>query len=147
MSWDAWHFRYDVTFWNQIIFVGRPKLPTGRYIHIELRTTGVLPQHASAFAALTPFEKVQFESNIALEIARARVSFNRHKVDYSDVSITTLLPITSEFSATDFLNGLIEVYQGGVIVWNAIALRFDKSPEIKPPSLVHGTEASPPKPT
>jgi hypothetical protein len=108
---------------------------------------GVQPQHADAFAALTPFQKLQFESNIALEIARARLLFERHKADYSDVSITTLLPITAKLSATDFLKGLNEVFLGGMIVWNAIGLRLDKNPEIKPPSSTPDTEASPPKPT
>jgi hypothetical protein len=146
VPWEPWHFRYDVTFWNQIIFVGRPR-NGGRYLHIELRTTGVVQQYEEAFKSLTSHQKLKFECSIALETARARVSFNRHKPDYSDVSITTILPITPKLSATDFLNGLTEVLQGGVIVWNAIALQLEQSPEIKLPSLTHDTEASPPKPT
>jgi hypothetical protein len=102
MPWEPWHFRYDVTFWDHIIFVGRPK--TGaRYLHIEMRTFGVRPDHAEAFAALTTFEKRQFDANLALEIARAKISFTRHSPDFSDVSITTLLPITPKLGGMEFL--------------------------------------------
>jgi hypothetical protein len=147
MSWEPWHFRYDVMFRGQIIFVGRPKAGSGRYLHIELRTTGVLPQHAQSLMNLTPFERMRFEGSIALELARARVSFTRYNADYSDISITTTLPITAHLNEMDLISGLAEVFSGGMILWNATALQLDKKPELIPHALPDDTQASPPKPT
>jgi hypothetical protein len=144
MQWEPWHFRYDVMFWGHTIFVGRPKATGGHYLQVELRTTGVLPQHAQTFADLTPFARMQFESQIALETARARVHFTRWTPDYSDVSLMARIPISSRLSATDLINALHEVHSGAVIVWNAIALELDRP---TPPSLAVDKEASPPKPT
>lgn len=146
MPWEPWHFRYDVTLWDHVIFVGRPKAG-GRYLHIEIRTFGVRQEHAETYAALTPFDKGQFEANLALEIARAKISFYRHQQDFSDVSITAQLPITPKLSSMDFYNAILEAYMGAVLVWNVIALKLAKSPELTPPSLTRDTEASPPKPT
>jgi hypothetical protein len=113
VPWEAWYFRYDITFWGQRFMVGRPK--GGSYLYIELRTA-VLPEHATAYEALPAFDKRKLGGEIALEIARARIFFNRHKDDYSDFSITTTLPITSKLRETDFFNTLVEVYHGAMLV-------------------------------
>jgi hypothetical protein len=51
---EPWHFRYDVIFWGQGFYVGRPK-DNDHYLYVELRT-GVIPEHAKAFGDLPDVE-------------------------------------------------------------------------------------------
>src|SRR6266498_983037 len=37
VPWEPWYFRYDITFWEQRFYVGRPK--GANNLHIELRTS------------------------------------------------------------------------------------------------------------
>ena len=144
VPWEPWYFRYDITFWDQRFYVGRPK--GGSSLYIELRTA-VIQEFSTAYNALPDVAKRKLGGQITLEIARARIFFARHKDDYSDFSITTLVPITSKLSKTDFFNALVEVYHGATLVWNSVGLFLDREPsEARPPSLTPDTGVSLPKP-
>jgi hypothetical protein len=54
-----------------------------------------------------------------------------------------MLPISAKLSATDFLNTLVEVYYGAMLVWNSIGLQLDKATpdEVKPRLLTSDTKA------
>jgi hypothetical protein len=143
VPFEPWYFRYDVTSWGQMFYVGRPKTGGGRILYIELRT-GIMADHVKAFNALSDFDKRRLQGQIALEIARARISSSVHKEDYSDFSITRTLPINAKLGETDFFNAMAEVYYGAMVVWNSIGLQLDKAPsEVKPPLLTSDTGGKP----
>jgi len=141
VPFEPWYFRYDITYWGYVFFVGRPKTGSGRVLYIELRSS-VIADFSKAFNALSDLEKRRLQAEIALEIARAKISISVHKEDYSDFSITRTLPINPKLSETDFFNTMVEVYYGAAIVWNSFGLQLDKAPvEIKPPLLTSETQA------
>ena len=146
VSWDAWHFRVDVVMQGTTIFVGRPKEFGGRYLLLEVRGFGVLPEHRAAFDALTGEEKARFYRELILEIARARILHSADD-DLSNVSVFKQLPITAKLNEADFISSLLEVSQSAAVIWNTISLRLSDKPKLKQPSLVVDTEASPPAPT
>ena len=129
-DYEPWHFTLAVTFFNQRMFIGRPRTQSGRYIVIQLRTTGVMPEHRKAFDAMSKSEKSEFYGQLALETARARISFTAND-QLSDISINKSLPITSKLTESDIIDGLSQVYQSGVVIWNTIALRLSESPVLK----------------
>jgi hypothetical protein len=138
-NYPQWYFTFVVTFHGQRIFVGRPRLLYGRYITIELRTTGVLEEHRAAFDALSQSERAQFYGQLAVETARARISFNANQ-ELSDISIYKQLPITDDLTESKFIDGLTQIYQSGVIIWNTIALRLSEIPVLRQVSLTPGAE-------
>lgn len=138
-DYEPWYFTFKVTFSNQPIFVGRPRTLAGRYIEIQLRTNGVMPDHRKAFDAMSQSEKSQFYGQLALETAKSRISFNANP-ELSDIIINKHFPITNNLTESDIINGLTQVYQSGVIIWNTIALRLSESPILKQLSLTPNAE-------
>jgi hypothetical protein len=74
-------------------------------------------------------DKSQFYGQLALETARARISFNAN-AQLSDIIISKHFPITNELSESAIIEGLTQVWQSAVVIWNTIALWLSESPEI-----------------
>lgn len=131
-DFEHWHFTRTLTY-GIPMFIGRPKIYAGRYIIIQADIKGVLPEDRVAFEALTGEQMFQFYGHLALETARARISFSSND-DLSAVSIRKQLPITDQLSESDIIESLNEIYQSAVIIWNTTALRLSKNPRLTQPT-------------
>ena len=74
-------------------------------------------------ARVSESNKSQFYGQLALETARARISFNGN-AQLSDIIISKHFPTTNELSESAIIEGLTQVWQSTVVVWNTIALRL-----------------------
>src|ERR1700682_4547443 len=132
-DFEPWHFTITLRFYNLPMYIGRPKTLAGRYIVLQARIIGVLPEDRAAFEALSTEEMSEFYSHLALETARARISFNANH-DLSDVTINKQIPITNRLSESDIIESLNDIYLSAVVIWNTTALRLSESPKLTQPS-------------
>jgi len=132
-NFAPWHFTLVVTFNDLPMFIGRPKILAGRYILIQARIRGVIEENMSAFERLSQSERSQFYRELALETARARISFNWE--DLTNITINRYIPITDRLSESEVIETLNDIYLSAVVIWNTTALRLSESPRLTQPPL------------
>jgi hypothetical protein len=119
-EFEPWHFTYVVWFRGVRIFIGRPKALEGRYITLEARFPGVLPEHQASYDVLDAQVKAQFYSALALETAKARIAFIWRNI--SDISVSKYIPITDRVSESEIIESLNEIQMSVAVIWNTTTL-------------------------
>jgi hypothetical protein len=120
LSEPAHHFAFEVRAHTGIPLVVLRTREHPRYITLISRI-GLGSEHRDLLNKLSKSDRARFGHELVLEAAKSKIGYQADST-FEDVTIQKRLPITSDLSEANLIDGISEIHFSALVIMNKIAL-------------------------
>ncbi|PYK51878.1 MAG: hypothetical protein DME20_00540 [Verrucomicrobia bacterium] len=119
----AHHFAYEVMAHTGIPLVVLRTREHPRYITLFSKI-GLGPKHMDLLNKLSQSDRARFKGELILQAAKAKIGYQADST-FENVTIEKRLPITSDLSEANLMDGISEIHFSALVIINTIALTLE----------------------